>query len=58
VVLKPVQIGRDYGSDVEIVHGLTADDNVILSPPDSLKDGIAVRVATPPAPKAEKVAHS
>jgi RND family efflux transporter MFP subunit len=58
VVLKPVQIGRDYGSDIEIVHGLTADDNVILSPPDSLKDGIAVRVATPAAPKTEKVAQS
>ena len=58
VVLKPVEIGRDYGSDIEIVHGLTADDNVILSPPDSLKDGVAVRVATPPAPKTERVARS
>lgn len=45
VVMKPVTIGRDYGSDVEIVHGLTADDNVILSPPDSLTDGVIVRVA-------------
>ena len=24
VVLKPVTIGRDYGSDIEIVQGLTA----------------------------------
>ena len=58
VVLKPVEIGRDYGSDIEIVHGLTADDNVILSPPDSLRDGVAVRVATPGAPKSERVAQS
>jgi len=58
VVLKPVEIGRDYGSDIEIVHGLSAEDNVIVSPPDSLKDGIAVRVATPAAPKSEKVAQS
>jgi len=58
VVLKPVEIGRDYGSDIEIVHGLTPDDNVILSPPDSLKDGVAVRVATPAAPKTERVAQS
>ena len=58
VVLKPVEIGRDYGSDVEIVHGLTSDDNVILSPPDSLKDGVAVRVATPAAPKTERMAQS
>jgi multidrug efflux pump subunit AcrA (membrane-fusion protein) len=56
VVLKTVEVGRDYGSDIEIVHGLSADDNVILSPPDSLTDGITVRVATPA--KAERVAKS
>jgi RND family efflux transporter MFP subunit len=50
VVLKAVEVGRDYGSDIEIVHGLNADDNVILSPPDSLTDGVVVRVATPPKP--------
>ena len=55
VVLKPVAVGRDYGSDIEIIHGLDPDDAVILSPPDSLADGVAVRVATP---KAEKVAKS
>lgn len=49
VVLKPVTIGRDYGSDIEIVHGLTADDNVILSPPDSLTDKAEVRVSQPAA---------
>ncbi len=56
VVLRTVEVGRDYGSDIEIVHGLNADDNVILSPPDSLTDGITVRLATPP--KAERVAQS
>jgi RND family efflux transporter MFP subunit len=55
VVLKEVQIGRDYGSDIEIVHGLSAEDNVILSPPDSLANGVAVRVS---AAKPEKVAKS
>lgn len=47
VVLKPVTIGRDYGSDIEIVQGLDASDNVILSPPDSLTAGVTVRVVTP-----------
>ncbi len=55
VVLKPVTIGRDYGSDIEIVQGLSADDKVILSPPDSLTDGAMVRVA--PA-AARQVANS
>jgi RND family efflux transporter MFP subunit len=44
VAMKPVTIGRDYGSDIEIVHGLEANDNVILSPPDSLADHALVRV--------------
>ena len=56
VVMKSVTVGRDYGSDIEIVQGLSADDNVILSPPDSLTDGVDVRVAAPP--KAEQVAKS
>jgi RND family efflux transporter MFP subunit len=56
VVLKPVTLGRDFGSDIEIVHGLSAEDNVILSPPDSLTDRAEVRVATPAAPKPEEKA--
>jgi hypothetical protein len=55
VVLKPVAIGRDYGSEIEITQGLNPGDNVILSPPDSLTDGTVVRVATP---KPERVAQS
>jgi RND family efflux transporter MFP subunit len=55
VVLKPVEIGRDYGSEVEIVRGLGANDKVILSPPDSLTDGLAVRVA--PSAKPKQVAN-
>jgi RND family efflux transporter MFP subunit len=49
VTLKTVTIGRDYGSDIEIVEGLTADDNVVLSPPDSLTDQAEVRVSRPEA---------
>jgi RND family efflux transporter MFP subunit len=55
VVMKPVTLGRDYGSDIEIVAGLSADDNVILSPPDSLTDGAVVQVAKP---SREQVARS
>ncbi|HXS26686.1 MAG TPA: efflux RND transporter periplasmic adaptor subunit [Steroidobacteraceae bacterium] len=44
VAMKPVAIGRDYGSAIEIVAGLTAKDEVILSPPDSLAEGATVRV--------------
>ena len=52
VVMKPVAIGRDYGSAVEIVAGISASDDVILSPPDSLADGATVRVVKRSRPEA------
>jgi RND family efflux transporter MFP subunit len=45
VVLRPVTISRDLGKDVEIGSGITADDNVILSPPDGIASGDQVRIA-------------
>jgi len=49
VSLKPVAVGRDFGSDIEIVRGVDASDDVILSPPDSLTAGASVRVVKPAA---------
>src|SRR5579872_7277911 len=54
VVMKAVTIGRDYGSDVEVVEGLQPGDRVILSPPDSLTAGVTVRVANPQAKQVAK----
>ena len=45
VHLQPVTIGRDNGSTLEIATGLTASDEVILNPADSLSDGQAVRIS-------------
>jgi RND family efflux transporter MFP subunit len=42
--LVSVKIGRDYGSTVEIVSGLSPSDLVILSPADSLVSGTPVSV--------------
>ncbi|MDE1163120.1 MAG: efflux RND transporter periplasmic adaptor subunit [Acidobacteriaceae bacterium] len=42
--LIKVTSGRDLGSTVEILNGLSADQKVISNPPDSLTDGEAVRV--------------
>ena len=49
VVMKRVTIGRDYGQEIEIVSGLTPDDEVIVNPPDSLTADTIVRVAKPSA---------
>ncbi len=45
VRLANVTVGRDYGTTVEIVHGLSETDDVIINPSDSLEPGIKVRVA-------------
>jgi RND family efflux transporter MFP subunit len=46
VAFKQVSILFDYGKTVEIGSGLSADDRVIDSPPDGIKDGDAVKLAT------------
>jgi RND family efflux transporter MFP subunit len=45
VILKDITIARDLGKEVEIGSGLTAEDRVIQSPPDGLRNGDLVRVA-------------
>ena len=42
--LVPVTIGHDFGSTVEVVSSLTAGDNVIIDPSDSVLDGSPVQV--------------
>ena len=45
VELRGVALGRDLGTVVEVVSGLTADDSVIDNPPGSLESGDLVRLA-------------
>lgn len=42
VHLKPVVIGRDYGTDVEILGGLDPTESIVLNPSDSLEEGQTV----------------
>jgi RND family efflux transporter MFP subunit len=42
--LLPIQIGRDFGNDVEVVHGLNSAEQIIVNPPDSIVSGEPVRV--------------
>nr|WP_239538019.1 efflux RND transporter periplasmic adaptor subunit [Dyella mobilis] len=42
--LQPVTLGRDFGAKVEISEGLTEQDRLVLSPPDSLNEGQQVNV--------------
>jgi RND family efflux transporter MFP subunit len=49
VELKPITLGRNLGTEVEVVKGLAASDRVVNSPPDSLSTGDKVRIAGAPA---------
>ncbi len=59
--LRPLVIGRDYGSTLEVLGGISADDWIVLNPPDSLEEGQEVHVkkianptaAAPPAATAQ-----
>jgi RND family efflux transporter MFP subunit len=56
--MRSVTLGRNFGTDVEIVKGLSAGDRVIDSPPDSLSNGEVVSVVNPVAPSAADLARA
>ena len=43
--LVPITQGRDYGTEVEVTSGISAADQVIVNPPDSLTSGMTVQTA-------------
>ena len=47
VELRPINIGRDYGSSLEVLGGLSATDQIVVNPADSLEQGQQVNVAKP-----------
>src|SRR5882757_2384755 len=44
VVLSAVTPGHDFGSQIEVVSGLNANDQVIINPPDSIVTGQKVQI--------------
>ena len=47
VQLRPITIGRDYGSTLEILGGVGVEDQVVVNPADSLEEGQQVNIAPP-----------
>ncbi|MGB9202499.1 MAG: efflux RND transporter periplasmic adaptor subunit [Terriglobales bacterium] len=45
VHLRPISIGRDFGTTIEILGGLEVSDRIIINPSDSLEEGQQVHVA-------------
>jgi RND family efflux transporter MFP subunit len=59
--LHKVKLGRDFGSVVEILSGVTPTDSVITNPADSFAEGIEVRVlvkTATPTPDEHAAPHS
>jgi RND family efflux transporter MFP subunit len=43
-VLADITPGHDFGTEIEVVAGLKADDQVVVNPPDSLVSGQEVKI--------------
>jgi hypothetical protein len=44
VHLRALTIGRDYGTSLEVLAGLSTSDWIVLNPADSLEEGQQVQV--------------
>jgi len=46
---KPVTVGRDFGTTVELADGLAGGETLVIRPGDDLPDGTIVEPVTPAA---------
>ncbi len=46
IQLRAINIGKDYGTTLEILGGVSIQDQVVINPPDSLEEGQQVNVAS------------
>ncbi len=58
VKLRKVEQGRDFGTSVEILNGLSPNDVIVVNPPDSIDDGEVVRIAKPKPPQQQEPART
>jgi RND family efflux transporter MFP subunit len=54
VQLTDLTPGHDFGSEIEVVAGLKADDQVVMNPPDSLVSGQQVNIVQASLPGDEQ----
>ena len=47
IKLKSIVQGRDFGSSIEVLSGIAPHETVVVNPPDSIADGVQVRIAVP-----------
>jgi hypothetical protein len=42
VHFQKVEIGRDYGAELEVTSGLRGDESLVVNPGDSVREGVKV----------------
>jgi multidrug efflux pump subunit AcrA (membrane-fusion protein) len=47
VHFQPVEAGRDYGIELEILDGLKVGEEVVVDPNDAVQEGALVQIAPP-----------
>jgi multidrug efflux system membrane fusion protein len=47
IELRSLNIGKDYGTSLEVLGSLSVNDQIVVNPPDSLEQGQQVNVAQP-----------
>jgi RND family efflux transporter MFP subunit len=45
---RAVQLGRDYGAEIEVTAGVNAGDTIVVHPGDDIPEGTAVEPVPPP----------
>jgi RND family efflux transporter MFP subunit len=56
--LHSITQGRDFGREIEVLSGVEPDDTLIVNPPDSLSEGMEVRVVAPGGAAGASAGHS
>jgi multidrug efflux pump subunit AcrA (membrane-fusion protein) len=46
-----IHVGRDFGTRLEVLDGLTENTKVVVNPTDDLREGLQVEVKLPEQPK-------
>jgi hypothetical protein len=43
IQFRKIEVGRDFGTEVEAVSGLSEGDQVVVNPSDDVKNGVVVK---------------
>jgi multidrug efflux pump subunit AcrA (membrane-fusion protein) len=51
--LQKISVGRDFGTQLEVLDGLAENTKVVINPSDDLVEGVQVQVKAPEKPKSD-----